>query len=102
MHRWTKRSLVLVMVAALVCTTTGFSALAQDQKLEDKVTPEGMMVDFVLLRPLGVVATVVGTAFFIVSLPFSGPSGSADVAFKKLVKEPASFTFARPLGQVSD
>lgn len=100
MHRWSKRSLVLLMVVTLVCTTTGFSALAQDQKLEDKVTPEGMIADFVLVRPLGFVATVVGTAFFIVSLPFSGPSGSADVAFKKLVKEPACFTFTRPLGQL--
>jgi len=100
MHRWSKRSLVLVMVAALVCTTTGFSALAQDQKLEGEVTAEGMIVDFVLLRPLGILATAVGTVFFIASLPFSGPSGNADVAFKKLVEEPARFTFARPLGQI--
>lgn len=101
MQGWTKRSLVLVMVALLVCTTTGFSALAQDPKLEEEATAEGMIVDFVLLRPMGIISTAVGTVFFIASLPFSGPTGSIGVAFQKLVAEPASFTFARPLGEVN-
>ena len=97
----TKRSLVLVMVALLVCTTTGFSALAQGQKLEEEATAEGIIVDFVLLRPMGIISTAVGTVFFIASLPFSGPTGSIGVAFQKLVAEPAGFTFARPLGEVN-
>ena len=100
MHRWSKRSLVLVMVAALVCTTTGFSALAQDQKLEGEVTAEAMIADFLILRPLGFAAFLVGTVFFIASLPFSWPSGNAGEARQKLMEEPASFTFARPLGQI--
>jgi hypothetical protein len=101
MQGWTKRSLVLVMVALLVCTTTGFSALAQDPKLEEETTAEGIIVDFVLLRPMGIISTAVGTVFFIASLPFSGSTGSIGVAFQKLVAEPASFTFARPLGEVN-
>ena len=100
MQGWTKRSLVLVIVAVLVCMTTGFSALAQDQKLDEEATAEGMIIDFALLRPLGIAATGVGTAFFLVSLPFSVPTGSIGVAFRKLVAEPAYFTFARPLGKV--
>ena len=100
MHRWTKRSLVFVMVAALVCTTTGFSAFAGDGIMQDEASAESMIADFVLLRPLGIVATGVGAVFFVVSLPFSGPTGSVGVAFDKLVAEPASFTFVRPLGQV--
>ena len=100
MHRWTKRSLVFVMVAALVCTTTGFSAFAGDQIMQDEASAESMIADFIFLRPLGIVATGVGAVFFVVSLPFSGPTGSVGVAFDKLVAEPASFTFARPLGQV--
>jgi hypothetical protein len=101
MHRWTKRSLALVMVAVLVFATTGFSAFAQDKDLEEEATGEGMIADFVLLRPLGIGATAVGAVFFIVSLPFSAPSGSVGVAFRKLVAEPAHFTFARPLGKVN-
>ncbi|HID28668.1 MAG TPA: hypothetical protein EYP19_01540 [Desulfobacterales bacterium] len=100
MQGWTRRSLVVVMVAVLVFTTTGFSAFAQDKELEEETTGEGMIADFVLLRPLGIGATAVGTVFFIVSLPFSAPSGSVGAAFQKLVVEPATFTFGRPLGKV--
>ena len=100
MHGWTKTALVFVMVAALVCTTTGFSAFAQGQGLEEEGTAAGMIADFVLLRPLGIAATTVGTAFFIASLPFSLPSRSAGAAFQKLVTEPAAFTFARRLGEL--
>ena len=99
MHGWTKKCMVLVMAVVVVCTTPGFSAFAQDKDLEGEATGEGMIADFVLLRPLGIGATVVGTVFFIVSLPFSAPSGSVGVAFQKLVVEPATFTFARPLGK---
>lgn len=101
MQGWTKRSLVLVMVALLVCTTTGFSALAQDPKLGEETTAESIIVDFALLRPMGIISTAVGTVFFIASLPFSGSTGSIGIAFQKLVAEPASFTFARPLGEVN-
>ena len=101
MHGWTRRSLVVVMVGVLVCTTAGFSAFAQGQKMEEEATPEGIIVDFVLLRPLGIAAAAVGTVFFIASLPFSAPTGSIGVTFKKLVAEPADFTFVRPMGKVT-
>lgn len=100
MNAWTKRLLVLVMVMALVSTTAGLSALAQDQNLTKETTAEEMIADLILLRPLGIVSTAVGSVFFIVSLPFSGPSRTADEAFFRLVADPATFTFARPLGNV--
>ncbi|UCD87260.1 MAG: hypothetical protein JSV01_05745 [Desulfobacterales bacterium] len=100
MQRWTKRSLVLVMVVVFVCTTPGFSALAWDARVQDEASAESMIADFLLLRPLGIAATGVGSVFFVVSLPFSAPTGSLKTAFDKLVAEPASFTFARPLGKV--
>ncbi len=89
------------MVAFLVCTTTGFSALAQEKEYEKDATMEGIIVDFVFLRPMGIVSTALGTGFFFASLPFSVTTGSTGVAFKKLVAEPAIFTFARPLGDVN-
>ena len=101
MHGRTKRSLVFVMVAFLVCTTTGFSALAQEKEYEKDATMEGIIVDFVFLRPMGIVSTALGTGFLFASLPFSVTTGSLGVAFKKLVAEPAIFTFARPLGDVN-
>jgi len=99
-HGWTRRSLVFVLVMVLVCTTTGFSAFAQDLKVQDEASAESMMADFVFLRPLGIVATAVGVVFFVASIPFSAPTGSAGKAFDKLIADPAYFTFARPLGQI--
>jgi hypothetical protein len=100
MHIWTKRLLVLVMVATLVFTTGGFSAFAQGQMMEDEASAESMMADFVALRPLGIAATGIGLVFFVASLPFSVPTGSTGEVFDRLVADPASFTFARPLGNI--
>ena len=100
MHGWTKRSLALVMVVALVFSTAGFSASAGETTLQDEASGESMIADFLFLRPLGFAATVVGAVFFVVSLPFSGPTGSTGEAFDRLVAEPSNFTFTRPLGKV--
>jgi hypothetical protein len=58
-----------------------------------------MAADTILARPLGIAATILGTAFFVVSLPFTAASGSVDKAAQKLVVDPFSFTFDRPLGE---
>jgi hypothetical protein len=58
----------------------------------------GMIADCLVLRPLGLVGTVLGTAFFIVSVPFSALGGNVGQAFKTMVIKPAKFTFGRPLG----
>ena len=100
MDTWTKRLLVLVMVASLVFTTAGFSAFAQGQMMEDEASAESMMADVVFLRPLGIAATGVGVVFFVASLPFSMITGSTGEAFDKLIEDPATFTFARPLGNI--
>lgn len=57
-----------------------------------------MAVDLVLVRPLGLAATVLGTGLFIVSLPFSLLGMNTDEALVRLVGQPAEFTFLRPLG----
>jgi hypothetical protein len=54
--------------------------------------------DLLLARPLGIVATVVGSAVFFVSLPFTIPSGSVQHTGDVMVGEPFNFTFKRPLG----
>ena len=58
-----------------------------------------MFVDAILVRPLGLVATTVGTATYVVSLPFSIAGGNEKAARKNLVQSPAGFTFNRPLGE---
>ncbi len=95
-----KRSLVFLIAAVLLITWAASPVLA---KRKQSITGEdrnavSMMFDLVVLRPLGLVATVVGTAFFVVSLPFSILGGNTGEAAKKLMVEPAKYTFSRPLG----
>jgi len=55
-----------------------------------------MVID-VPIRILSLGLAVVGTAFFIVALPFALSSGSTGDAWDALVAEPFQFTFTRPL-----
>ena len=65
--------------------------------------PEGFaMVIDVPVRVLGVGLMVIGTAFFIVSLPFALTSGSTGDAWTGLIVDPFEFTFTRPLGKFDD
>ena len=102
-----KQSLVFLLAAVLVFTWAASPVLAEQQEYqyitgEDRNAP-AMMFDLVVLRPLGLVATAVGTAFFIVTLPFSILGGNTGEAASKLVGAPLKYTFVRPLGgEVAD
>lgn len=60
-----------------------------------------MVVDAVVMRPLGLVATVIGTVLTVVALPFTLPSGSVEASARELIVKPAEYTFQRPLGDFS-
>ena len=95
-----KNSLVFLIAAVLLFTWAASPVLAKEKQSitgEDR-NAVSMMFDLVVLRPLGLAATVIGTAFFVVSLPFSALGGNTGEAAKKLVVEPAKYTFTRPLG----
>ena len=61
-----------------------------------------MSADLLLIRPLSLVATVVGTAVFVVSLPFSLLGQNTEDAAQQLVVRPGEYTFVRPLGDFQD
>ena len=65
---------------------------------EEEPTAGAMVADALIARPLGLVATVLGGAAFIVSLPFSAAGGNVDQAADKLVMGPVRETFVRCLG----
>lgn len=74
-----------------------------DQTRQPTFEPaEAMVVDAVVLRPLGLAATVLGAGVFVISLPFTLPSGSVGDAAEELVAKPARYTFQRPLGQIEN
>jgi len=62
---------------------------------EDPTRDEWNMIDLLIARPMGVAAGIIGTAVFIVSLPFTIPTGSVDEAGRMLVVEPFKFSFVR-------
>ena len=64
--------------------------------------PGRIVVDTVLVRPACFVATVVGSAFFVISLPEAATSKSVRRAAHALVVKPAEATFKSPLGDFED
>ena len=65
--------------------------------------PDGFaMVMEVPIRLVSMGLMVIGTAVFIVSLPFALTSGSTGDAWTGLIVDPFEFTFTRPLGKFDD
>lgn len=60
--------------------------------------PVEMIIDGIVVRPLSLVATVIGTVAFVVTVPFSALGGNVGEAADTLVVTPASYTFTRCLG----
>ena len=98
MHKIAKKSMVFLLIVTLVFIPFGTAALAESQTMNDDLSAGAMAADLLLIRPLGIVATVVGTAIFIVALPFSALGGNTKEASQKLVVDPVKFTFKRALG----
>lgn len=92
------KSLVSALAAVCMILT---ASLARADQYSDNVQPtaEAMAGDLIAVRPLGLVATILGAATFLVALPFTIPSGSVGSSAKVLIGEPFQYTFTRPLGQ---
>ncbi|WP_428310995.1 hypothetical protein [Hydrocarboniphaga sp.] len=68
--------------------------------LPDSAPSAGAMAfDLVVIRPLSLVATLLGSGLFLLQLPLDLIQGTPPVdPAQKLVVEPARYTFDRPLG----
>ena len=96
----------LRLIAAFSLLTVAAAANAQSD--ESTYSPSGdnapsagaMAVDILVLRPLSLVGTVLGTAVFVAGLPFEAIAGDVSDPARRLVAEPAAFTFTRPLGEI--
>jgi hypothetical protein len=99
MFKLVKKTLVLMTVASLLVIPFGSSAMAQEYFEVEEPGGGAMMFDFFVVRPVGIVATAVGTVAFVISWPFSALGGNSGTAGQKLVSEPAAYTFSRPLGE---
>ncbi len=87
------------MLSAVCLTLLLFTAVPPVHATDENgADPGAIVMDALLIRPLGLVSATIGTGVFIVSLPFAIPSGSMGTIGKKLVLDPLRFTFTRPLG----
>ena len=80
---------------------TGGASVAADADGQEPTAGE-MLVDAVVVRPMTLTASVVGLAAWVVTLPFTVPSGGVADAGEAWVVDPLEYTFVRPLGDISD
>ena len=99
MIRMTRLVAALAVASALLLGS--LQVHAQQQRMEARPSGAAMVADALIARPLLLVATLGGTALFVVSLPFSAMGGNVDQAAEALVKTPAEATFRRCLGCTS-
>jgi hypothetical protein len=92
-----KTNLKTIVCAVAIGLTSANSALA-----DTRHDPAMVVADAVVVRPLCLVATIVGSVFFVVALPVAATSGSIHRAADALVVGPANATFKRPLGDFDD
>jgi hypothetical protein len=81
------RLVVAFVILALLFPAVGF---AQEE--------EAVLAEFVV-RPVGFVTLVLGSAVFLVTLPVSVVVGGTDNMAEVLVKRPYRFTFQRHMGE---
>ena len=97
-HRIRYAVVVWVVMAVFVLPLNA-AAQARNPFEEHRETTAGFMIfDLLLVRPLSLGATLLGSAASIVALPLTAPTGETGYSLEKLVKEPARYTFTRSLG----
>lgn len=94
MTRKISRTLIATVAACLLV----FSSVGHAQAVDESPSALAMTTDAVLLRPALLATTIVGSAVYVVSLPFAALGGNAGEAGRVLVGEPAKATFVRCLG----
>jgi hypothetical protein len=99
MFKLTKKTLILMTVASLLIMPFGSTTMAAEYFEAEDPSGGAMMYDLCVVRPVALVATALGSVVFVLSWPFSALGGNSDVASQKLVKDPAAYTFKRPLGE---
>ncbi len=93
--RFMKR-LISVWIGIIFLVSLSVTPLSAAEKKEP--SPDEVAVDLLLIRPIAFSSVIVGAGIFIVSMPFTLPTGNLNLAGRKLVVEPWKYTFSKPLG----
>jgi len=91
------RAILLGAVLALLITPT--TRTQAGERLVDG--SGGAYLAEVVVRPVGLAGTILGTGFYIITWPFSKASGSSEAAKRELINKPFDATFKRKFGDFS-
>lgn len=98
------KKLLAMSLAVTMAASTALSGVARADQMSDDIfdesRPKGgsMIMDALIARPLLAGATVVGAAFFVVSMPFSLVGGTVGHTWERMVLTPGEQAFIRCLG----
>jgi hypothetical protein len=102
-----KRIILILTITLLSMTALPVLAeqtLPVDPTLTGRSTAEPpgefIILDVLLLRPLGLAAMAVGAGTAAVAYPWSRSSNSEDRVQRELLQKPYWYTFSRPLGDI--
>jgi len=95
MRRLKRAFLISVVISLSIMNlyTTGWAE--EKWNKDDPTTDEWNIMDLLIARPMGIAAGIFGTGVFILSLPFTIPTGSVDEAAQMFVVKPFKFSFVR-------
>ena len=83
-----------------ICVLAAFFYTSTSNAEDQSFGPMETAADALIVRPACLVATVVGSAVFVVALPAALLSKSVKKTADALVVKPANATFTRPLGDL--
>jgi hypothetical protein len=87
------------LITTICVLAIGLGGVASSRASENS-GPLTVATDAVVIRPACLLATVLGSAIFVVSLPVAAISKSVKKTADTLVVKPANATFTRPLGDM--
>lgn len=88
------KKIVVIMLTLIIVFTSSMAFAAGD------IDATSVITDMLLLRPVGLASLGVGTAMYVVALPFALITRSHGTTAKVLVKEPFKYVFVRPVGEI--
>lgn len=89
---------VLTIAMGVVTAVLPFQSPAEENGRSEQASAGEFLFDGLIVRPIMLVGTVVGTVAFVITLPFTIPAGGVSEAHQKFIVEPADYTFKRPFG----
>ncbi len=90
-----KMTLVVLILSFLIGGTYSAGWAWEEWSKNDPVTDEWNMLDLLFARPAGVLAGIAGAGLFVVTLPFTIPSGGVERAAERFIVSPFEYSFVR-------